>query len=112
MGERAGLKRPGHRYNTEPAKLVEGFKKAVSPHKAQPGQALTLQRSKPVSSSLGASGPPARLDSYRKVRPDGVDSGLDPRKVTPGTAFHHAAAGGASEASHEQGFEKSVEKSV
>ena len=27
-------------------------------------------------------------------------------------AFHHAAAGGAPEASHEQGVEKSVEKSV
>jgi hypothetical protein len=32
--------------------------------------------------------------------------------VAPGTAFDHTAADGAPEASHEQGFEKSVEKSV
>jgi hypothetical protein len=32
--------------------------------------------------------------------------------MTPGAAFHHAAAGGASEAPHKKGFEKSVEKSV
>jgi hypothetical protein len=44
------------------------------------------------------------------MRPDGIDGSLDPRKMTTGTAFDHAAAGRAPEASHEQGFEKSVEK--
>jgi hypothetical protein len=46
------------------------------------------------------------------MRPDGLDSGLDTRKMALWAAFHHAAANGASEAPHEQGIEVSVEKST
>jgi hypothetical protein len=43
---------------------------------------------------------------------DRIDGGLDFFKMAPGTAFHHAAADRTSEASHEQGIEKSVKKSA
>ena len=108
----AGLKQPGYRYNTEPVKPVEGFQKAISPRKTQPGQTLTLQRSEPVPPFVRVSGPPACFDSSGKMRPDGLDSGLDTRKMALWAAFHHAAAGGAPEAPHEQGIEVSVEKST
>lgn len=110
--KKTGLKRPGYRYDAKPAKPVEGFKKAVPPRKAQPGYRLTLQCSKPVPPSGRTSAPPACLDSYGQACPYGIDSGLDTRKMASRTAFHHAAASRTPEAPHEQGVEKSIEKSA
>lgn len=112
MGKKAGLKRPGHRYNAQPAKSVEGFDQAISPLKAQPGQGMTSQRRKPMPPSVPASGPPACIDPSGKVKPNCANGGLDSRKMTPGTAFQHAAAGRAYIPLHKQGTEKSVEKSI
>jgi len=92
--------------------MVEGLDQAISPRKAQMCQNLTFQRAKPMPSALAHAWPPARIDSSGEVCPYGVDRGLDTRKMAPGTAFHHAAACGASIPSHMQGFLKSVEKSA
>ena len=112
MRERTGLKRSGHRDNAQPAKPVESLDQAALPRQTQMGQALSLKRSKPVSSPRRTSGPPACFDSNAKVCPDHIDSGLDSRKMAPGTAFHYASAGGASVPFHEQDIEKSIEKSA
>ena len=101
MGDIAGLNRSGYRHNAQFPKPIKSFDQPVSPRKAQPGQALTLQRSEPVPSSARICRPPARFDSTDQMGFDSIDGGLDSWKVTPGTAFYNAATGGTSEASHE-----------